>query len=100
LTEQNTERSAQVLKVYKALLAQHGVGLGVLLSGDPLSTTNESCACSQLNIFDRLIREGIIDTSTRIGIVSWTLRPQEVGKEVSERINFSLAHTANRIFDS
>jgi hypothetical protein len=32
------ERSAQVLK-YKALLAQHGVGFGVLLSGDPLSTT-------------------------------------------------------------
>jgi hypothetical protein len=120
-----TDESIVVLKRYKGLLERYRVGFGVLLSGDPFGLSdhrtivedaanrdrlvvaqyppsypaNQLFESSQLNILDWLIRRGVVDANTRLSIVSWTARPRETGSEVSENIDFSLAHTANRLFN-
>lgn len=120
----NTPNLLSVLRAYKNILAKHGVGFGIAIAGTPLSDvgqeydiepsadgralvyvarpgtpTNQLYQSSELNILNWLIAHGIVDDGTRLHFQSWMFSPQEVGPAVGETIPYSLANTANRMFD-
>lgn len=53
---------------------------------------------SLLAMFEFFSRVGVIDAETRLRVASWSVRPQEQGVQVDERIPGSMAHTANVVF--
>jgi len=121
----NAQNLLTILLQTKSILQQHGVGFGILLAGDagrelsgmtvqltpdrsslqssgPFACSGSSCNSlyqnSELAIMDWLVHQGVIDIQTRVHIQSWYALPAEAGANVSESIPYSLANTADRVF--
>lgn len=69
-------------------------------TADPSQTTENML--TQISILNKLgfyIDQGLINGQTALRIQSWTTRPFESGKQISEDIPGSFADTSLRVFE-